>query len=75
MVFGPKSLGGLEMHHLYTIQGTNRLQYFMGHITCQDGNCNLMIICMDFNQLEVGTYDPFLFLNYTSAGTALLSDT
>jgi hypothetical protein len=29
IVFGPKILGGLEMHHLYTLQGTKRLQYFM----------------------------------------------
>jgi hypothetical protein len=41
-VFGPKGLGGLEMHHLYTLQATKRLQYFLGHIACNDGNDNLM---------------------------------
>jgi hypothetical protein len=47
IVFGPKTLGGLETHDLYTIQGTKRLQYFIGHVMCNDGNGNLMRICME----------------------------
>jgi hypothetical protein len=35
IVFGLKILGGLEMHHLYTIQGTKRLQYFLAHNCAQ----------------------------------------
>jgi hypothetical protein len=46
IVFGPKALGGLEMHDLYTIQGTKRLQYFLGHVMCNDGNGNLKRICV-----------------------------
>jgi hypothetical protein len=60
---GPKTLVGLEMHDLYTIQGTKWLQYFLGHIMCNDGNGNLVRICMESTQLEVGLYEPFLFLN------------
>jgi hypothetical protein len=56
IVFGPKSLGGLEMHPLYTLQGTKCLQYLLGHIAWSDRNGNLMRICMEHKQLEVGTY-------------------
>jgi hypothetical protein len=42
---------------------------------CQDGNGNLMQICMDSTQLEIGSYEPFLFLDYKSAGASLLNDT
>jgi hypothetical protein len=47
IVFGPKNLGVLEMHDLYTIQGTKRLQYFIGHIMCNDGTGNPMCIIME----------------------------
>jgi hypothetical protein len=73
--FGPRSLGELEMHHIYILQGTKRLQYFMGNIVCNDGNGNIMRICMEHTQFEVGTYEPFLFFKYSSAGTALLNKT
>jgi hypothetical protein len=69
IVFGPKSLGGLEIHHLYTLQGNKQLQYFMVHITCNSINGNLMRICMEHTQLKVGTYEPFLILKYSSTGT------
>jgi hypothetical protein len=41
---------------------------------CQDGNCNLMEICMESTQLEVGSYEPFLVLDYKSAGASLIND-
>jgi hypothetical protein len=75
IVFGPKTLVGLEMHYLYTIQGTKRLQYFLGHVICNDINSNLMRFCMESTQLEVGTYEPFLFLNYKMAGSHLFNKT
>jgi hypothetical protein len=34
IVFGPKCLGGLEIHHLYILQGTKCLKYIMGIISC-----------------------------------------
>jgi hypothetical protein len=73
IVFGPKSLGGLEMQHFYTLQGMKRLQYFMGHIACNDGNGNLMKICMEHTQLEVGSDATFFFLKHSHAGKALLN--
>jgi hypothetical protein len=57
------------MHHLYTIQGTKHLQYFLVHIACNNGNGNLTRICLEHTQLEVGTYEPFIFLKYSSDGT------
>jgi hypothetical protein len=75
IVFGPKTLVGLEMHDLYTIQGTKRLQYLIVHVMCNAGNGNLMQICMESNQLEVGLYETFLFLNYKIAGSHLLNNT
>jgi hypothetical protein len=62
------------MHHLYTLQGTKRLQYLLGHIACNDGNGNLLRIYMEHMQLEVGTYKPFLFLKRLSDGTSLLNN-
>jgi hypothetical protein len=32
-----------------------------------------MKICMEHTQLEVGSYEPFLFLKYSHAGKALLN--
>jgi hypothetical protein len=73
IVFEPNNLGGLEIHHLYTIQGTQRLQYFLGNVMCNDGNVNLVRICMESTQLEVGSYKPFLSLDYKVAGSHLLN--
>jgi hypothetical protein len=73
IVLGPKSLGGLKIHHLYTLQGTKRLKYFLGHIACNDGNGNLMKICVEHTQIEVGSYAPFISLKYSHAGKALLN--
>jgi hypothetical protein len=42
---------------------------------CNDGNGNLMHICMESTQLEVGLFEPFLFLNYEVAGLHLLNKT
>jgi hypothetical protein len=75
IVFCPKNLGGLEMHNLYTIQGTTSLQYFIGHLMCKDGNGNLMRICMESTQLEVGSYELFLIIAYKMAGAPLLNHT
>jgi hypothetical protein len=73
IVFGTNSLGGFEMHHLYTLQGMKRLQYFLGHIACKEINGYLMMICMEHIQLDVGTYEPFLFLQHSYAGNALIN--
>jgi hypothetical protein len=75
IVFGPKTLRGLEMHDFYTIQGTKGLQYFLGHVMCNDGNGNRARIFMESTQLEVGLYEPCLFLNYKMAGLHLLNKT
>jgi hypothetical protein len=63
------------MHHLYTLQGRKRLQYFLFQIACNNGNGNLTRICMEHTQLEVGTYEPFLFLKHSYAGKSLINQT
>jgi hypothetical protein len=73
--FGPKTIGCLKMPNLYTIQGTKRLQHFLCHVMCNAGNGNIMRICMESTQLEVGLYEPFLFLNYKVAGSHILNKT
>jgi hypothetical protein len=75
ILFGHKKLGRLEMYDLYTIQGTKRLQYFLVHIMCNDGNGNLMRIRMESTKLEVCSYEPFLFLYYKVAGSHLINGT
>jgi hypothetical protein len=64
IVFGPNQLRGMSLSHIHTLQGIKRLQYFIGHISNNDGVGKLIQICIKATQLEVGTFEPLLFLRH-----------
>jgi hypothetical protein len=73
IVFGPKRLGGVALCHLHTLQGIRRIQYFIGHIANNDGVGKLIQICVEATQLEVGTFEPFMFTLRSVYGPATLT--
>jgi hypothetical protein len=75
IVCGPKHLGGMSLSHLRTLQGIRRLQYFIVHIANNDGVGKLIHICVEATQLEVSTFEPFLFLQHSVHGHYTLNST
>jgi hypothetical protein len=75
IVFGPKHLNGVSLRHLHTLQGIRRLQYFIGHIANNNVVGKLLRICVEATQLEVGTFEPFLFLLHSAHGHYTLTFT
>jgi hypothetical protein len=73
IVFGPKILRGMALCHLHTFQGIHRIQYFIGNIANNDGVGKLMWICVESNQLVVGTFEPFMFTLHSVYGPATLT--
>jgi hypothetical protein len=73
IVFGPKRLGGMALCHLHTLQGICRIQYFIGHTANNDGVGKLMSICIESTQLEVGTFEPFMFTLHSIYGPDTLT--
>jgi hypothetical protein len=65
MIFGPKHMGDMALHHSHTLQGIRRIQYLIGHITNDEGVAKLMSICIEDIQLEVGTFEPVFFLPFS----------
>jgi hypothetical protein len=62
IVFGPKHLGGIAIIHIHTLQGICRLQYLVGHIMNNDGVGDIRWIYTKATQLDIGTFEPFIFL-------------
>jgi hypothetical protein len=75
IVFGPKQLGGMSLSQLHTLQCIIRLQYFIGYITNNDGVGKLIRICIEATQLEVGTFEPFIFLLHSMPVHSTLTST
>jgi hypothetical protein len=73
IVFGPKHMGCMALHHLHLLQGIRRIQYLIVHITNNDGVAKLMRIFIAAIQLKVGTFEPFFFLPFFLRGTSLVS--
>jgi hypothetical protein len=73
IVFGPKRLGGMILCHLHTLQGIRIIKYFTGRIANNDGVGKLMRICIEATQLEVGTFEPFMFTLHSICGPATLT--
>jgi hypothetical protein len=71
--FGPKSLGGMALCHLHTLQGIRKIQYFIGNIANNYGVGKLIRICIEATQLEVGTFEPFMFTLHSIYGPATLT--
>jgi hypothetical protein len=73
IVFGPKKLGGMALFQIHTLQDIHIIQYSIGHITTNYGVGKLMRICIESTQLEVGTFEPFMFTLHSIYGPATLT--
>jgi hypothetical protein len=73
IVYGPKRLGGMSLCHLHNLRGIHRLPYFSVHIAKKDGVGKLTRICIEATQLEVGTFEPFLFTRHSIHGPSTLT--
>jgi hypothetical protein len=51
-----------------------RLKYFIGRIANNDGVGKLIHICIVATQLKVGTFKPFMFLQYSLYGPTSLTN-
>jgi hypothetical protein len=71
--FGPKRLGGMALCHLDKLQGICRIQYFSGHIANNYVIGKVMRIFIKATQLEVGTFEPFMFTLHSIYSPATLT--
>jgi hypothetical protein len=54
VVFGTDQYGGSGLENIADCQGHIRLQYLMGHLTCNSNTGKLMRSMLDYTQLECG---------------------
>lgn len=55
IIHGPFDYGGLEIPHIYTLQGADKLQLFIGHLRIQDRTGQLIHCNLTYLQLLSGT--------------------
>lgn len=55
----PYMYGGLNIIHLYDLQGRENIKFLTLHIKRMDSTGKLIMINLKFIQLVIGTYDPF----------------
>ena len=58
------NLAGLNIHHLYQLQGFEKLKLFLWHLRLQDTTGKLLKISKNNTQLEIGLSKPFLELKH-----------
>jgi hypothetical protein len=66
IIHGPEELGGLELPHLYTTQGMEKLRLFLGHLRLQDRTATLIHCDITILQLLSGVGSFILKQQYTS---------
>ena len=64
VLFSTSEQAGLNIPHLYHIQGLEKLKLFLMHIRRGDSTGNLLDICIEYTQLELGISKHFLTLSY-----------
>jgi hypothetical protein len=64
IIYGPNELGGLDLPSLYTLQGIDKLPFFLGHLRIQDRTGDLIKIDLAYIQLLMGSGSFFLHLPY-----------
>jgi hypothetical protein len=73
VVFGTAQFWGLGLDHLATLQGHIILQYLLGHLHCGDHTCQLMIMLIEYTQLECGTMENILEQNYNRFSNCIIN--
>jgi hypothetical protein len=61
IIHGPKELGGMSLHHIYTLQGSAKLKLFLGHLRLQDRTG--LLLHNDLTQLQLISGTGKLILN------------
>jgi hypothetical protein len=64
IIFGPEELGGLPLPNLYTIQGIDRLQLFLGRLRLRDRTGDLIHSDLTLFQLLAGIGQFFFNQDY-----------
>jgi hypothetical protein len=64
IVFGPTTLGGLELPTVYSTQSYGQLAYFTGHINLGNKTGKLLLISLTYLQLLSGSRYPILQQSY-----------
>jgi hypothetical protein len=73
LVFGMAKFGGLGLDLLATLQGHIRLQYLLGHLQCGDHTGQLVIMLIEYTQLECGSMDNILEQNYDKFSKCIIN--
>ena len=58
------SYGGYNIPHIYDLQGIHKLKFFKFHLTILDKTGRLMLIQLQYLQMEIGISQPFLNSDY-----------
>jgi hypothetical protein len=64
----------MSHRHLHTMRGIRRLQCVIGHIVDNDGIGKLIRMCIEATQLEVGAFEPCVFLRHSLCGHTTLTN-
>ena len=57
-------LAGLNIYHLYQLQGFEKLKLFLWHVMFMDTTGTLLTMSQYYTQLELGIGKPFLEMSY-----------
>jgi hypothetical protein len=60
IIHGPLLYGGMNLPHLYTLQGLYQLKFLLGHLRAQDKTCKLLLISHRSLPLLIGISSNFL---------------
>ena len=66
VLFSTPNFGGLGIKHLFHLQGLERLRFLTMHMRRQDTVGDLMTICIQNTQLELGVSKQFFLLPFPS---------
>jgi len=64
IIYGPEALGGLALPDIYSLQGEDKLQLFLGHLKLGDCTGQLIHIVLTYVQLLTGNGKLILNLPY-----------
>ncbi len=66
IVHGPLILGGMALPNLFTVQGIDKLQLFLGHLRLENDTGKLIRIDLSYVQLLTGSSSFFLNKPYNN---------
>ena len=64
IIHAPIQYAGIALHHIYDLQGHEKLKFFLLHIRRFDYTGKLMFMCLQWIQLWIGIELPFINQSY-----------